>query len=204
METNFGIGVFGDFGKGLEISYNPDDIDFALSKSATTGSTIYTNYWGKLSDVPVVQSSYITSEALDYITKIDEKGDENMEILTIYKKRKMAKLLDEFENGLTKLKEENPFEAIIKEANDKIKDLYLEEYKEELDTEVLEPTIILTTKKIQDKEEELNVKYNENKKDVEKLIEEVSARLKLSETGAEKVKVLENYGILDKKGKINI
>ena len=202
MNSNIGVGVFGDFGNGFEFSDNIKDINYALSKSTTTGSQIYTNdiegfknliaeempahthYWGEITGIPVVQNDYITSEVLNYVTKINEEGDNNMEILTIYKNRKMTKLLkyyEEFKNTA---------------------ELYLEENKEEFDGKAL-GCLGLTTKKIDEKIKELDIQYNEDRKAVERLIEEVSARLELAENGAEKTKILEIYNILDENGKIN-
>ena len=229
IEDNlYGVKVFGDFNGEIKLTDNPNDVLKAIDLATKTGQNIYTNDIGKMenliyetTNIDIDNTSVKLSTSLENIVNkycndiLNEEGEEkNMEILKIYKERKAAQLLKDYEENLDKINQENPFKVIIEEAIEQIQKLSLNEYGEKIEGFVLMPTTIknfiekgteieLKTKETIEKEEELTSEYEKSINELNDLIKEVEARLELTENSAEKVKVLKSYGILNKDGKIN-
>lgn len=155
----------------------------------------------------------ITSGITDYIDwhftnsvdmtnyKENEKESYNMKILDIYEKRKQDKIQNDFDEEIEKINKENPFNKIIDEAIKQIKELYKNEYNEEAEISINYPN--LKTAEDKNKENSAIKKYTEKLENLNKEIEEINARIQLTDTCEEVVEILKTYKVLDSNGKIN-
>ena len=145
-----------------------------------------------------------------YIDKLDEQieiyketfskeGENYMKILEIYKERTLKEIENNYDKLIKDVLAEDNVQKIIEETENQLNVLLdrPEERKISLGCEYLfEP-------KTQEKIEKLKEKRKQEKDIVEKLIEEVRARLEICDDNeTSKVAVLKEYEILDKDGKI--
>lgn len=130
---------------------------------------------------------------------IIEKGEDKMKILEIYKERTLKEIENNYDKLIKDVLAEDNIQKIIKETENQLNVLLdrPEERKISLGCEYLfEP-------KTQEKIEKLKEERKQAEDKVEKLIEEVKARLEICDDNEiSKVTVLKEYGILDKDGRI--
>lgn len=128
-----------------------------------------------------------------------EKGEDKMKILEIYKERTLKEIENNYDKLIKDVLAEDNVQKIIKETENQLNVLLdrPEERKISLGCEYLfEP-------KTQEKIEKLKEERKQAEDKVEKLIEEVKARLEICDDNEiSKVAVLKEYGILDKDGRI--
>lgn len=128
-----------------------------------------------------------------------EKGEDKMKILEIYKERTLKEIENNYDKLIKDVLAEDNIQKIIKETENQLNVLLdrPEERKISLGCEYLfEP-------KTQEKIEKLKEERKQAEDKVEKLIEEVKARLEICDDNEiHKVAVLREYGILDKDGRI--
>lgn len=219
----YGVKVFGDFNGEIKLSDTLNEISKAVGIATTTGQKIYTNDIEKMKNLidnyeittmspcptsPIdIESQCLENAVIEYCKDIldERKEDKNMEILKIYKERKATKLLNDYEEKLDEINQEDSIKSIINDAIEQIKDLYPDEYEENINviSSIKSYGDFLKTEETIEKENKLTIEYERSINELNDLIEEVKARLELAENGAEKTKILEIYDILDKKGKIN-
>lgn len=127
--------------------------------------------------------------------EIKYKGENEMELLEIYKNRKMEEIEKECKENIKKLEWKDEINLEIKEFEILIKQKY-----DLKDFEILSNTSTFTdetTFKIHKEEDNMTNK----KRELRDLISEVEAQIKLCETYEQKIDVLVNYGVIDKKTK---
>lgn len=142
-----------------------------------------------------------------------EKKEMNNKVLDLYYERKKKQLLDKYEKLI---KEEYEEMDVVKEYNEVVNtfEATLAEMADRYNTEELR--VLNKTGYIggypyelnSDLKDELKKKhreeFNEEVKELELLVEEVRAVLSVSDTEEYRIKVLTEYDIVDKKGKLKI
>jgi len=136
------------------------------------------------------------------ILKLNDKVKEEkeMNILEIYKERKIKTLEKEFSEAKKVAIEEDEIQKIIIEMTNQVNTI-LE--NEDSDTRY-ESHPNLYTSKTEAKLNELNDKYHEQIEELRSTLDEIRALFELTDDYNERIKILKNYNILDKKGKLNV
>lgn len=128
------------------------------------------------------------------------KEEEEMDILEIYKERKIKTLEKEFSEAKKAAIEEDEIQKIIIEMTNQINTILENEGS---DTRY-ESHPNLYTSKTEAKLNELNDKYHEQIEELRSTLDEIRALFELTDDYNERIKILKNYDILDKKGKLNV
>lgn len=136
------------------------------------------------------------------ILKLNDKVKEEkeMNILEIYKERKIKTLEKEFSEAKKVAIEEDEIQKIIIEMTNQVNTI-LE--NEDSDTRY-ESHPNLYTSKTEAKLNKLNDKYHEQIEELRSTLDEIRALFELTNDYNERIKILKNYDILDKKGKLNV
>lgn len=136
------------------------------------------------------------------ILKLNDKVKEEkeMNILEIYKERKIKTLEKEFSEAKKVAIEEDEIQKIIIEMTNQVNTI-LE--NEDSDTRY-ESHPNLYTSKTEAKLNKLNDKYHEQIEELRSTLDEIRALFELTDDYNERIKILKNYDILDKKGKLNV
>lgn len=128
------------------------------------------------------------------------KGENKMNILEIYKERKIKTLEKEFSEAKKVAIEEDEIQKIIIEMTNQVNTI-LE--NEDSDTRY-ESHPNLYTSKTEAKLNKLNDKYHEQIEELRSTLDEIRALFELTDDYNERIKILKNYDILDKRGKLNV
>lgn len=124
----------------------------------------------------------------------EEKGDDNMKILDIYKNRMTQKINEEYDKKIEEINEKDEIQQIVKEMEEQINIILENEGRTSVDI-----CCTKRTTKTLDAEENL---FEEKTNQLRKLnndIDEIKAMLELTNDYEEQIKILKNYGIIDKK-----
>lgn len=128
------------------------------------------------------------------------KEEKEMNILEIYKERKIKILEKEFSEAKKAAIEEDEIQKIIIEMTNQVNTILENEGS---DTRY-ESHPNLYASKTEAKLNELNDKYHEQIEELRSTLEEIRALFELTDDYNERIKILKNYDILDKKGKLNV
>ena len=123
-----------------------------------------------------------------------------MQILDLYKERKIKTLEKEYAEAKEIARKDDEIQKIIIEMTNQV-NIILE--NEGLDTRY-ESHPNLYTSKTEAKLNELNDKYHEQIEELRSTLDEIRALFELTDDYNERIKILKNYDILDKKGKLNV
>lgn len=145
------------------------------------------------------------------INDINENKEENSmyanTIISIYEDRKRNQIKKKYEDEKKEILKEDVFQNLAKQFENQVKELYKNEFDKEMPYEfsVLEG---LYSKDTEIKLKELDEYLDKELDSLNSLLEEVNAQLNLvfvDNVNAYDitVKILKNYGILNKNGKIN-
>lgn len=150
-------------------------------------------------DVSTSIKSYNLEGIKESINKIN-KEEKEMKILDLYKERKIKTLEKEFSEAKKVAIEEDEIQKIIIEMTNQVNTI-LE--NEDSDTRY-ESHPNLYTSKTEAKLNKLNDKYHEQIEELRSTLDEIRALFELTDDYNERIKILKNYDILDKKGKLNV
>ena len=128
------------------------------------------------------------------------KEEEEMNILEIYKERKIKTLEKELSEAKKAVIEEDEIQKIIIEMTNQVNTI-LE--NEDSNTRY-ESHPNLYTLKTETKLDELNDKYHEQIEELRSTLEEIRALFELTDDYNERIKILKRYDIINKNGKLNI
>ena len=142
---------------------------------------------------------------------INENKEKNLmyanKIIDIYESRKRSKIREKYEDEKKEILKEDIFQNLSKQFENQVKGLYKNEFDKEM------PYEISALNNLYSKETEIKLKkidehLNKELDDLHILLEEINAQLGLvlvDDVNAYDitVKILKNYGILNKNGKIN-
>lgn len=152
----------------------------------------------KMSDYKGIVLEKMEKEILKLNDKVKEEKE--MDILEIYKERKIKTLEKEFSEAKKVAIEEDEIQKIIIEMTNQVNTILENEGS---DTRY-ESHPNLYTSKTEAKLNELNDKYHEQIEELRSTLDEIRALFELTDDYNERIKILKNYDILDKKGKLNI
>lgn len=152
----------------------------------------------KMSDYKDIVLEKMEKEILKLNDKVKEEKE--MNILEIYKERKIKTLEKEFSEAKKAAIEEDEIQKIIIEMTNQVNTI-LE--NEDSDTRY-ESHPNLYTSKTEARLNELNDKYHEQIEELRSTLDEIRALFELTDDYNERIKILKNYDILDKKGKLNV
>ena len=128
------------------------------------------------------------------------KGKNKMDILDVYKERKRKALDKELLDAKENVKKEDEIQKIIIEMTNQVNTILENEGS---DTRY-ESHPNLYTLKTEAKLDELEKEHDEHIKELRSTLEEIRALFELTDDYNERIKILKNYDILDKKGKLNV
>lgn len=145
------------------------------------------------------------------INDINKNKEENSmyanKIIDIYESRKRSKIREKYEDEKKEILKEDIFQNLSKQFENQVKELYKNEFDKEM------PYEISALNNLYSKETEIKLKkidehLNKELDDLHILLEEINAQLSLvlvDDVNAYDitVKILKNYEILNKNGKIN-
>lgn len=152
----------------------------------------------KMSDYKGIVLEKMEKEILKLNDKVKEEKE--MNILEIYEKRKVKALEKEYAEAKEIARKDDEIQKIIIEMTNQVNTI-LE--NEDSDTRY-ESHPNLYTSKTEAKLNKLNDKYHEQIEELRSTLDEIRALFELTDDYNERIKILKNYDILDKKGKLNV
>lgn len=152
----------------------------------------------KMSDYKGIVLEKMEKEILKLNDKVKEEKE--MDILEIYKERKIKTLEKEFSEAKKVAIEEDEIQKIIIEMTNQVNTILENEGS---DTRY-ESHPNLYTSKTEAKLNELNDKYHEQIEELRSTLEEIRALFELTDDYNERIKILKRYDIINKNGKLNI
>ena len=152
--------------------------------------------WTKATD-------YVPYEIKRIPIKIDKINEEeiNMNILDLYKERKEKEIQKEFREKRQEIMEQDTIQSIIIEMQDQVNAiLESEDLKGRL--KVYEPE--LHTKETEEKLEQLRLDTDKKEQELRSTLDEIRALFEMTEDYNERIKILKNYKIINKDGKLSV
>ena len=157
-------------------------------------------------DVPNIKMSDYEGIVLDEmertLLKLNNKYKEEnkMDILDLYEKRKVKALEKEILEAKSKVKEQDEIQKIIIEMTNQVNTIL----ENQGSTAIYEFKPSLVTAKTQEKLDMLEKGKDKEIEELRSTLDEIRALFELTDDYEERIKILKNYDILDKKGKLNV
>lgn len=154
-------------------------------------------------NLPIIQFGEISCGPT--IKSKTKKEENNMEILDLYKERKMFKIKNDALIGKDKILEEDEIQKIFKEMINQVNVILENEGSKPIDMDLPVQYKEFRTAKTNEKLNELDADTDKLKDKLHSDYEEVKAMLSMTNDYQEQIKILKNYGIIDKKtNKLNV
>lgn len=154
-------------------------------------STFDEKYFDNLTELAKVASK----------VKINLKGENIiMDILEIYEERKVKVLEKEILEAKIKVKEKDEIQSIILEMTSQVNTILKNQGRKTIYE--FEPNLV--TLETEAKLDELEKIHHEQIEELRSTLKEIRALFELTDDYNERIKILKNYDILDKKGKLNV
>lgn len=134
-----------------------------------------------------------------YEVKIN-KEEKEMQILDLYEKRKVKALEKEILEAKSKVKEQDEIQSIILEMTNQVNTILENQGRKTIYE--FEPNLI--TLETEAKLDELEKEHHKQIEELRSTLDEIRALFELTDDYNERIKILKNYNILDKKGKLNV
>lgn len=135
------------------------------------------------------------------INENNESEKFKMEILDIYMNRKLEKISIDNIKKQEEIRKNDIFAKLASEYNSQVKALFKNEFNEEYKLGDISPKV--ESFETKEKLEKVYTEFITEKEKLEETIQEVKAQLEIAENYETKIKILKNYNILNKEGKIN-
>lgn len=129
------------------------------------------------------------------------KGENKMDILEVYEKRKKKAMEKDYSEANEKARKADEIQSIIIEMTNQVNTI-LENNNSEERLNVYEPELI--TKNTKAKLKTLNEWEKTENELLRSTLEEIRALFELTDDYNERIKILKKYGILNKDGKLNV
>lgn len=136
------------------------------------------------------------------ILENNESEEFKMEILDIYRNRKLEKISSNHIKKQEEIRKNDIFAKLASEYNSQVKALFKNEFNEEYTLGDISPKV--ESFETKEKLEKAYIEFINEKEKLEETIQEVKAQLEIAENYETKIKILKNYNILNKEGKINV
>ena len=171
----------------VELRYNVSNLD-DINDIAETNSEFLNQYAKKL-----------IKECEIKIDKINEE-EEEMQILDLYEEKRVKALEKELLEAKAKVKEEDEIQNIILEMTSQVNTILKNQGRKIIYE--FKPNLI--TLETEAKLDELEEKHHKQIEELRSTLREIRALFELTDDYNERIKILKNYDILDKKGKLNV
>lgn len=191
-------------------SLDNNDVKYKLQRIEQELDPIYGKIEEQLKIIYTVESVRWSNEELEYAfchsTKLEKveikinKEEEEMKILDLYEARKTKLIIDEYSKAEKEVKKEDEIQSIILEMTNQVNTI-LENQNKKITYE-FEPNLITLETEI--KIDKLKDKRHEELEKLRSTLDEIRALFELTDDYNERIKILKNYDILDKKGKLNV
>lgn len=130
---------------------------------------------------------------------IDKEEKDMSKILEIYKEKKEKEIRKKFSDELEAITKADPIQSFMKEMNEQLETLITNEYPNDYITPL---TCDVLTKNTENVKKELRKLRDKDIEDLNNKIKEIEALLELAPGYEEKIKILRDYEIIDKKKNI--
>ena len=142
----------------------------------------------------------VVSENIIWVNakNIDREVKDMSKILEIYKDKKIKELEQKYDKQLKELEENDPVKVYLKQAEETIKEML---NVEDVTLSINSPYVEFTQETIDAKNKIIQTIRNE-KREIDNKIKEIEALLELAPGYEEKIKILRDYEIVDKKKNI--
>ena len=174
---------------------------FQLRRIAQALDSINGPYQEQLNRIEKVENLFWREDDLILIkSNIIERKENKMEkldLLDLYKKRKKESVKKKYDNLIQEIKDSDAIQEIMKDTNRLIQDT-------DSDREFPKVVLNVYTKETEEDIADMETAYKMEIKELNDLIEEVETYFNMTEDFSERKEILKNYGIIDKKGKLNI
>lgn len=169
---------------------------FTLNNNVLTIGKDCLSTWAKTTD-------YVPYEIKRTPIKIDKinKEEINMDILNLYKERKEKEIQKEYREKRQEIMEQDTIQSIIIEMQDQVNAILesedlkgrLKVYEEELHT-----------RETEEKLNDLRLETDKKEQELRSTLDEIRALFEMTEDYNERIKILKNYKILNKDGKLSV
>lgn len=150
-------------------------------------------------DVSTSIKSYNLEGIKESINKIN-KEEKEMQILDLYEERKRKAIEKEYSKAIKEVKKNDEIQKIIIEMTNQVNTIL----ENQGSNKIYEFQPSLVTLETEIKIDELRDKQHEEIEELRSTLEEIRALFELTDDYNERIKILKNYDILDKKGKLNV
>lgn len=194
-------------------SLDNNDVKYKLQRIEQELDPIYGKIEEQLNTIYTVESVRWSNEELRYPfcystefkktkIKIDKinKEEKEMKILDLYEERKRKAIEEEYKENVANIKKEDEIQKIIIEMTNQVNTI-LENQGQKLEYE-FQPNLITLETEL--KIDELNDKKYQATKELRSTLDEIRALFELTDDYNERIKILKNYKILNKDGKLNV
>lgn len=152
----------------------------------------------KTSDYKGIVLEKLEKEILKLNNKVKEEKE--MQILDLYEERKVKALEKEILEAKSKVKEQDEIQRIILEMTNQVNTILENQGRKTIYE--FEPNLI--TLETEAKLDELEKEHHKQIEELRSTLDEIRALFELTDDYNERIKILKNYDILDKKGKLNV
>ena len=189
-ETNLKFGI-----NDTVIHYNQDLLPFK-TKYLISYDLLRKN----INIIPVLDEKITNETNLQNISieNINMEGNNMLKILEIYKEKKTREIEQKYDAQLEDLEFNDPAQILINETEEKLKEM-LETDKVMIS--VNSDTVNLTPETIEKRKVIIDIIHKE-KEELNNVIKEIEALLELAPNYEEKLQILRDYGIIDKRKNI--
>lgn len=151
-------------------------------------------------DLHATQTSWYPCELEKYCsdtnTEIKEKENKKMEkILEIYEDKKIKEIEQKYDKQLIEVVNNDPITVYVKQAEEALKEML----KTEKLTIIVDTDVVQWTQETREKRDEIIETIQKEKQKLNQQIVEIEALLELAPNYEEKVQILKDYGIMDRK-----
>lgn len=163
-----------------------------------------------INDIAETNSEFLNQYAKKLIkeceVKINKLNDEineeeeEMQILDLYEEKRVKALEEELLEAKAKVKEEDEIQNIILEMTSQVNTILKNQGRKTIYE--FKPNLI--TLETEAKLDELEEKHHKQIEELRSTLREIRALFELTDDYNERIKILKNYDILDKKGKLNV
>lgn len=194
-------------------SLDNNDVKYKLQRIEQELDPIYGKIKEQLKIIYTVESVRWSNEELRYAfchstefkktkIKIDKinKEENEMQILDLYEERKVKALEKEILEAKSKVKEQDEIQSIILEMTNQVNTILENQGRKTIYE--FEPNLI--TLETEAKLDELEKEHHKQIEELRSTLREIRALFELTDDYNERIKILKNYDILDKKGKLNV
>ena len=154
-------------------------------------------------EINFIGIDFAKNEIPTYEYYIPNKKENDMKrILEIYKEKQTKLIEQKYDKQLEELENNDKLRVYLNQIEETIRDILEFGPEEKFEIEVTSSCYILLTKETINKKEEIIKLIREEKEELNTRIQEIEALLELAPNYEEKIKILRDYGIIDKKKNI--